>query len=182
MKTQNSYNINQNTYNEDILFNNFSSNSIIFHRLKSKTNDFCLRKNRIMGQEIASLQKIRQNFCPGFKSYIKFHISSVTLCDLSFFNPLVPTYWHQEEPLRSVNLDSPIMYSKDTFTLLLTLELCYKPLGIFQRVIKNYFQLFSEDWKLESSFSNSETSRKNNTPIMSTETLRMVIYLWKSFL
>ena len=100
MKTQNSYNINQNTYNEDILFNNFSSNSIIFHRLKSKTNDFCLRKNRIMGQEIASLQKIRQNFCPGFRSYIKFHISSVTLCDLSLFNILIPTYWHQEEPSR----------------------------------------------------------------------------------
>ena len=100
MKTQNSYNINQNTYNEDILFNNFSSNSIIFHRLKSKTNDFCLRKNRIMGQEIASLQKIRQNFYPGFKSYIKFHISSVTLCDLSLFNLLIPTYWHQEEPSR----------------------------------------------------------------------------------
>ena len=61
---------------------------------------FVLEKNRIMGEEIASLQKIRQNFYPGFKSYIKFHISSVTLCDLSLFNILIPTYWHQEEPSR----------------------------------------------------------------------------------
>ena len=38
-----------------------------------------------------------------------------------------------------VNLESPITYSKDTYPLLLTLELCYKPLGIFQRVIKDYF-------------------------------------------
>ena len=35
----------------------------------------------------------------GYKSYIKFHLSSVTLCDLSLFNPLIPTYWHQEETL-----------------------------------------------------------------------------------
>ena len=51
----------------------------------------------------------------------------------------------KRNPSGAVNSESPILYSKDMFTLLLTLELCYKPLGIFQRVIKNYFQLFSEE-------------------------------------
>ena len=37
-------------------------------------------------------------------------------------------------------------------------------------------------WKIESSISNSDTSWKNSTPIISTGTLRVVIYLWKSFL
>ena len=87
------------------------------------------------------------------------------------------------------------MYSKDTSTLLLTLELSYKPLGIFRRAIQNYFQLFSVKvlWSifnysvkklsnLESSFSNSATSWKNKTPTISTKTLRMKIYLSKAFL
>ena len=43
----------QNTQNSDIPFKNFSSNSIIFHYLKPKTNDFRLRKNRINGKEVA---------------------------------------------------------------------------------------------------------------------------------
>ena len=30
---------------------------------------------------------------------MKLHISSVTLYHLFPFNPLIPTYWHQEEPL-----------------------------------------------------------------------------------
>ena len=80
------------------------------------------------------------------------------------------------------------MYSKDTSTLLLTLELCYKPLGIFQKVIKKKYvqhrikvlwSIFNYSVKklsnLESSFSSSDTSWKNRTAIISTETLRMVI-------
>ena len=51
------------------------------------------------------------------------------------------TLWYQligirKNPWVAVNLESRIMYSKDTSTLLLILELCYKRLGIFQMVIK----------------------------------------------
>ena len=48
------------------------------------------------------------------------------------------------------------------------------------RIIFNY--LVKKLGKLKPSFSNSDTSWKNNTPIISTETLRIVIYLWKIFL
>ena len=68
---------------------------------------FVLENNRIKGQEVAELQKVWRKFYPGYKSYIKFHLSSVTLCDLSFFNPLIPTYWHQEEPMRCSDLGEP---------------------------------------------------------------------------
>ena len=37
----------------------------------------------------------------------------------------------------SMYLQSPINYSTHTYTWPLTLELCYKPLGIFQSLIKN---------------------------------------------
>ena len=37
----------------------------------------------------------------------------------------------------AVNLQTPVIYSNEMSTLLLTLKLCYKPLGIFQRVSKN---------------------------------------------
>ena len=67
--------------------------------------------------------------------------SVICLCSILWYR-LIGT---ERNPCVPVNLESPIMYSKDTSTLLLTLELCSKPLGIFQRVIKNYFQLFSEE-------------------------------------
>ena len=87
------------------------------------------------------------------------------------------------------------MYSKDTSTLLLTSELCYKPLGIFQKVIKKKYvqhrikvlwSIFNYSVKklsnLGSSFLNSGTSWKNKTPTISTKTLRIMIYLSKDFL
>ena len=40
-------------------------------------------------------------------------------------------------PWAAVYFQSTINYSNDTFTLPFTLQLCYKPLGILQRVIKN---------------------------------------------
>ena len=36
---------------------------------------------------------------PEYKSYIKLYISSVTVCDLFSFIPLIPFHWHQEEPM-----------------------------------------------------------------------------------
>ena len=110
------------------------------------------------------------------------------------------TLWYQligikKNPCVAVNLESPIMYSKDTSTLLLTLELCYKPLGIFQKVIKKKYvqhcikvlwSIFNYSVKklsnLDSSFLNSGTSWKNKTPTISTKTLRIMIYLSKDFL
>ena len=110
------------------------------------------------------------------------------------------TLWYQligikKNPWVAVNLESPLMYSKDTSTLLLTLELCYKPLGIFQKVIKKKYvqhlikvlwSIFNYSVKklsnLESSFLNSDTSWKNKTPTISTKTLRMKIYLSRTFL
>ena len=49
--------------------------------------------------------------------------------------------WYQlngtkKNPWVEVYVLSPINYSNDTATLRLTLQLCYKPLGILQRVIK----------------------------------------------
>ena len=44
--------------NGDKSLKNFSSNSIIFHRLKLKTNDFCLRKTMIQGKQVAYIQKV----------------------------------------------------------------------------------------------------------------------------
>ena len=59
------------------------------------------------GKKVAQLQKVKQNFCPWYKSSSKLHISPVTLCDLFSFNLLIPTYWHQPEPLsRSVFAES----------------------------------------------------------------------------
>ena len=53
----------------------------------------------IHGKEVASIQNFKQNFHPEHKSYVKLHISSVTLCDLFSFIPSTPPYWHQEKPL-----------------------------------------------------------------------------------
>ena len=101
----------------------------------------------------------------------------------------------KNNPCVAVNLESLIMYSKDTSTLLLTFELCYKPLGIFQKVIKKKYvqhrikvlwSIFNYSVKKlsnsESSFLNSGTSWKNKTPTISTKTLRITIYLSKHFL
>ena len=82
-----------------------------------------------------SLTKL--NLYRGSKSYIKLHISSVTLCDLSLSNTLIPTYWQQEKPWVAVYLQTPINYSNDTSKLLLTLQLRYKPFSILQKIIKN---------------------------------------------
>ena len=55
---------------------------------------------------------------------------------------LLPSLWYQlistkRNPWVATNFKSPIIYSSGTSTLLLTLELCQKSLGTFQRVIKN---------------------------------------------
>ena len=39
-----------------------------------------------------------EKLLPGYKTYIELHISSVTLCNLFKFNPLIPSDWHQEKP------------------------------------------------------------------------------------
>ena len=58
-----------------------------------------LRWNSIEDKEIAEVPKVKQNRYPRHKSYIKLHISSVTLCDLFSLKPLISAYWHEEEPL-----------------------------------------------------------------------------------
>ena len=55
---------------------------------------------------------------------------------------LLPSLWYQlistkRNPWVATNFKSPIIYSSGTSTLLLTLELCQKSLGTFQRVIKS---------------------------------------------
>ena len=52
-----------------------------FYSFKLKAIDFCLRRKRIKGKEVAEVENLFQNFCQGRKSYIKLHISSVTLGD-----------------------------------------------------------------------------------------------------
>ena len=115
-----------------------SPNSIIFHRFNSKTKDLPLRKTMIQGKEVGYIQKFYQNFDPEYKSYIKVHISSVTLCDLFYFNSSLQyqfidtkrNFWI------AMNLQSLTIYSNDTSVLSLNLQLCHKPLGILQRVHK----------------------------------------------
>ena len=92
----------------------------------------------IQGKEVGYIQKFYQNFDPEYKSYIKVHISSVTLCDLFYFNSSLQyqfidtkrNFWI------AMNLQSLTIYSNDTSALSLNLQLCHKPLGILQRVNK----------------------------------------------
>ena len=104
---KNSYNIDWNSHSGDKSLKNFSSNSINFHRFKSKANDFCHKKTMIKGKEVAYIEKFQQNFHPEHKSYIKLHISSVTLCDLFSFIPFIPTYWRQHKPLSCSEFAEP---------------------------------------------------------------------------
>ena len=61
----------------------------------------------IQPKKVPYIQKVQQNLHPEQKSYIKLHISSITLCELFSFNLLILTYWHQQEPLRSSELGEP---------------------------------------------------------------------------
>ena len=45
------------------------------------------------------------NLDSGF--YIKLHICYLTLRDLFSFNPLIPAYWYQEEPLGCSEFGEP---------------------------------------------------------------------------
>ena len=66
----------------------------------------------IVGKQVAYIQKFWQNFHPECKTYIKLHISSVSPCDLFWFIPSIPTYWHQEEPLGCSEFTEPIYLFK----------------------------------------------------------------------
>ena len=91
----------------------------------------------IVGKQVAYIQKFWQNFHPECKTYIKLHISSVSPVisfDSSLQYQLIGT---KRNPWVAVNLQSPFIYSNEMPTLLLTLQLCYWPLAIKLRVIKN---------------------------------------------
>ena len=101
----------------------------------------------------------------------------------------------KKNPPVAVNLQSPIICSNNTSSLLLNLQLCYKPLDILQSVIKNKYvhiphkvllSIFNcsveKRSTLESSFSNINTSWKKRSHIISTEIFRMVINLSKTFI
>ena len=108
------------------------------------------------------------------------------------------TLWYQligtkRNPWIAVYLQSPTSYSQYTSTLLLSFQLCYKPLGLFQTVnnkrytycIKLLLSIFNSSVKklsnLESSFLLTDTSWKKTLKI-STQTFRMVANLSKTFL
>ena len=78
-----------------------------------------------------------------FKGSSKIFTQNTKLCQilLRYAISFHSSHLYQEigtnrNPSFAVNLESPIIYSNDTSTVLVTLELCYKPVGIFQRVIK----------------------------------------------
>ena len=56
-KDKSSHNVQRNSQNGQKPLKNVSSNSIIFHRLKSKTNYFRPKKTVIQGKEVAYIQK-----------------------------------------------------------------------------------------------------------------------------
>ena len=94
-------------------------------------------QKQIKGKEVTKLQKVEQKFYPECKSYIKLHIAAVILHHLFSLNPLIPAYCHQEELLGLSVFAEYFYYSHNISTLPLTLQLCYKTLGILQRVVKN---------------------------------------------
>ena len=107
----------------------------IFFASKKKKKDFCLQETLIQRKEVPYIQRVQQNFHQEHKSYIKLYVPSLTLCDL-FSTISFILFGTNRNHWVAVNFQSPIIFSKDTSTLLLTFELYYKPLYIFQRVVK----------------------------------------------
>ena len=69
-------------------------------------------QKQIKGKELAELQMVQQNVYPEYKSYIKLHIAAVILHHLFSLNPLIPTYCHQEEPLRHSVFAEPKIFTR----------------------------------------------------------------------
>ena len=88
------------------------------------------QKQMIYRKEVAYIH-------PEHKTYIKLQISSVTVCDLFSFIPLIHFVSTKRNPWLEKNVQSPIIYLSDTSTMFLPLELCYKSTGTLHRLIKN---------------------------------------------
>ena len=119
---------------------NFSESSLqtqyFFIVWNKKQMIFLLGKTRLRERKSLNLKKSTNTFTRDTKLYQITYILCKTLSSVSI-DPFLPTDWHQRNLSVTVTLQSPFIYSKDTSTLLLTFELCYKPLGIFPRAIKN---------------------------------------------
>ena len=101
-KKQNFYIINQNIENCDKPLKNFSSKSIIF----------CLKKKTNQEKGSCWISKTAAELLPEYRSYIKLHIAAVILHHPFSLNPLIPTYYHPEEPLgRSVFAEPKILFT-----------------------------------------------------------------------
>ena len=102
-----------------------------------KKNYFHLSKNRIAEKRLLNLKWSSKIFTQDTKA-----ISNLIYLLQHCIIYLNSTLWYQligtkRNPWVTVYLQSPTTYSHNTSTLQLTLQLCYKPLGIFQMVYKN---------------------------------------------
>ena len=76
------------------------------------------------------------------KKFLTFRSSSKTFTQRT---KSISKYWHHWYQLIgtkgnhcvAVSFQTPILHLNNTSTLLLTLALCFKPLGVFQSIIKN---------------------------------------------
>ena len=158
-----------------------------------KKNYFHLSKNRIAEKRLLNLKWCSKIFTQDTKA-----ISNLIYLLQHCIIYLNSTLWYQligtkRNPWVTVYLQSPTSYSHNTSTLLLSFQLCYRPLGIFQTVnkkrytywIKLLLNIFNSSVKkhsnLESSLLITETSWKKTLKI-STQTFRMVTNLSKIFL
>ena len=154
---------------------NLPSNSIIFHCLKWKANDFHLSKNRIGEKRLLNFKWSRKPFTQDTKpisNYIYLLYHCVIFSNSTLWYQLIST---KRNTWVTVYLQSPTSYSHNTSTLLLSFQLCYKSLSIFQTVNKNRYtyciklllSIFNSSVKkllnLESSFLITDTSWKKNS-------------------
>ena len=96
---------------------------------------FVLGKTVSRERKLLNFKKSSKTFTNDTKA-ISDYIYLLQHSVMSLSNPLIPTSWQQEEPLGCSVFAEPD-YSNPTSTLPLTLQLCYKPLGILQSIINN---------------------------------------------
>ena len=120
-----SYSIDQNIKNGDKSFKKFSSKSITFHCLKSKTNSFWLTKNKVQG---------RKGSCLSSKGQAEVLLRTQKLYQMRYifcisFNRLILTYWHVEQPFSCSVFTEPNRWFKEQIFVVAYLAILFEASG-----------------------------------------------------
>ena len=98
---------------------------------------FVLEKTGSRDRKLLNFKRSSKTFTQDTKaisdSIYPLYPSVISLCSILWYQLI----GIKRIPWVAVHLQSPINYLNDTSTLSLTFQLCYKPLGLLQRVIKN---------------------------------------------